>query len=100
MMNKKNKEENGKLWEVFLRPKNGLAHRHCGSVHAADAEMAMIAARNVYTRRNEGQSLWVVPSQDIIASDPDENKQMFEPNENKIYRHPSFYKVPKDVGNM
>ena len=42
------------LWEVFIRPRNGLAHRHCGSLHAADAEMALQAARDVYTRRGEG----------------------------------------------
>ena len=29
------------LWEVFVRARNGLAHRHVGSVHAADAEMAL-----------------------------------------------------------
>jgi len=25
------------LWEVFIRPRRGLAHSHVGSVHAADA---------------------------------------------------------------
>ena len=34
------------LWEVFLRARNGLAHRHVGSIHAADAEMALQAARD------------------------------------------------------
>ena len=42
------------LWEVFIRPRNGLAHKHCGSVHAADEVMALQAARDVYTRRGEG----------------------------------------------
>jgi len=88
------------LWEVFIRSRNGLAHKHVGSVHAADAAMALQAARDVYTRRGEGLSLWVVPSSAITASDPAEKDMMFEPTASKIYRHPTFYKVPDDVGNM
>ena len=88
------------LWEVFIRPRNGLAHKHVGSVHAADAVMALQAARDVYTRRGEGLSLWVVPSTAIIASDPGEKGMMFEPTGSKIYRHPTFYNVPDDVGIM
>jgi ring-1,2-phenylacetyl-CoA epoxidase subunit PaaB len=88
------------LWEVFIRARNGLAHKHVGSVHAADAVMALQAARDVYTRRGEGLSLWVVPSTAIVASDPGEKAMMFEPTASKIYRHPTFYKVPDDVGNM
>ncbi len=88
------------LWEVFIRPPNGLAHKHCGSVHAADAEMALQAARDVYTRRGEGTSVWVVPSAEIVASDPDQKEEMFEPTASKIYRHPTFYKIPDEVGNM
>ena len=88
------------LWEVFIRPRNGLAHKHAGSIHAADAAMALQAARDVYTRRGEGLSLWVVPSSAITASDPSDKDMMFEPTSSKIYRHPTFYKVPDDVGNM
>jgi ring-1,2-phenylacetyl-CoA epoxidase subunit PaaB len=88
------------LWEVFIRSRNGLAHKHVGSVHAADAAMALQAARDVYTRRGEGLSLWVVPSDAIVASDPGEKAMMFEPTGSKIYRHPTFYTVPDDVGNM
>jgi len=88
------------LWEVFIRSRNGLAHKHVGSVHAADANMALQAARDVYTRRGEGLSLWVVPSTALVASDPSDKAMMFEPTASKIYRHPTFYKVPDDVGNM
>jgi ring-1,2-phenylacetyl-CoA epoxidase subunit PaaB len=88
------------LWEVFIRSRNGLAHKHVGSVHAADAVMALQAARDVYTRRGEGLSLWVVPSTAIVASDPSEKAMMFEPTASKIYRHPTFYQVPDDVGNL
>ena len=58
------------LWEVFIRGQHGLNHRHVGSLHAPDAEMAIKNARDVYTRRNEGVSIWVVPSVDITASSP------------------------------
>jgi ring-1,2-phenylacetyl-CoA epoxidase subunit PaaB len=86
------------LWEVFIRARNGLGHRHVGSVHAADAEMALQAARDTYTRRDEGISLWVVPSAAITASDPADEASLFEPA--KPYRHPSFYKLPDEVGDM
>jgi ring-1,2-phenylacetyl-CoA epoxidase subunit PaaA len=88
------------LWEVFIRPRNGLAHRHCGSLHAADAEMALQAARDVYTRRGEGTSIWVVPSAEITASDPKDKDALFEPTAEKIYRHPTFYDIPDEVGHM
>jgi len=88
------------LWEVFIRARNGLSHRHVGSVHAADAEMALQAARDVYTRRGEGLSIWVVPSSAITASDPADKEALFEPTGSKIYRHPTFYDIPDDVGHM
>jgi len=88
------------LWEVFIRTRNGMAHRHVGSVHAADAELALQAARDVYTRRGEGLSIWVVPSKAITASDPSDRDAMFEPTASKPYRHPSFYDIPDDIENM
>lgn len=88
------------LWEVFIRSRNGLSHRHVGSVHAADATMALQAARDTYTRRGEGLSIWVVPSAAIAASDPAEKGMLFEPTASKIYRHPTFYEVPDEVGHM
>ncbi|HET6182216.1 MAG TPA: 1,2-phenylacetyl-CoA epoxidase subunit PaaB [Acetobacteraceae bacterium] len=88
------------LWEVFIRARNGLAHRHVGSIHAADAEMALQAARDTYTRRGEGLSIWVVPSAAITASDPADKGMLFEPADSKAYRHPTFYTVPDEVGHM
>ncbi len=88
------------LWEVFIRPRNGLSHRHCGSVHAADEVLALQAARDVYTRRGEGLSIWVVRSDQITASDPQTKDETFEPTASKIYRHPTFYEIPDEVGNM
>lgn len=88
------------LWEVFIRSRNGLAHKHAGSLHAADAALALQAARDVYTRRGEGLSIWVVPSSAIVASDPTDQDVLFEPTGSKIYRHPTFYEVPDGVGNL
>jgi ring-1,2-phenylacetyl-CoA epoxidase subunit PaaB len=92
--------QNIQLWEVFIRSRNGLAHKHVGSLHAVDATLALQAARDIYTRRGEGLSIWVVPSNAIVASDPAEKGMMFEPAMSKIYRHPTFYDVPDEVGHM
>lgn len=88
------------LWEVFIRSKQGLDHKHVGSLHAADAQMAMENARDVYTRRMEGVSIWVVESKYIHASRPEEAGELFEPAEDKIYRHPTFYQLPDEVNQM
>ena len=88
------------LWEVFVRTRGGLDHRHAGSAHAPDAELALRHARDTYTRRMEGVSLWVVKSSDIIASDPAQAGELFAPAETKIYRHPTFYDLPDAVKHM
>ena len=88
------------LWEVFIRSRNGLAHKHVGSVHAADAKTAIEGARDTYTRRMEGVSLWVVPSTAITASDPAEAGPLFEPAEDKVYRHPTFYSIPDHITHI
>jgi ring-1,2-phenylacetyl-CoA epoxidase subunit PaaB len=88
------------LWEVFIRSRNGLDHKHCGSVHAPDARLALQAARDVYTRRQEGVSIWVVQADHIVASDPDAKAELFDPAEDKIYRHPTFYDIPEGVENL
>lgn len=88
------------LWEIFIRGQHGLAHRHVGSLHAPDAEMAMKNARDVYTRRNEGLSIWIVPSDAIVASSPTKKGPYFEPANAKAYRHPTFFNIPDEVGSM
>jgi len=88
------------LWEVFIRSKQGLSHKHAGSLRAAYAEMAINNARDVYTRRSEGVSIWVVESDKVTASDPSEAGPLFEPSNSKAYRHPTFYEVPEGVKHM
>jgi ring-1,2-phenylacetyl-CoA epoxidase subunit PaaB len=88
------------LWEVFTRARNGLHHQHVGSLHAADAELALENARDVFTRRGEAVSIWVVPSSAITASDPDDAAELFEPALDKAFRHPTYYEVPDGVTNL
>jgi len=95
-------DKTGPLYQVFLRARNGLAPKHVGSLHAVDDEMAFQNARDVYTRRGEALSIWVVPSKAIIASEPAEKDTLLEPStpERKPYRHPTFYDIPDEVGHM
>jgi ring-1,2-phenylacetyl-CoA epoxidase subunit PaaB len=88
------------LWEVFIRSQHGLAHKHVGSLHATDAEMAINHARDVYTRRNEGMSIWVAKAVDISASLPSDKEALFEPATSKLFRHPTFFPMPQDVKNI
>jgi ring-1,2-phenylacetyl-CoA epoxidase subunit PaaB len=88
------------LWEIFIRSKQGLSHKHVGSLRAADAEMAIENARDVYTRRSEGISIWVVESEHVSASSPSEAGPFFEPANSKTYRHPTFYEVPDGIKHM
>ena len=88
------------LYEVFVRGKRGLNHVHVGSLHAADAEMALDHARDLYTRRNEGVSIWVVKADDITATSPAEKDPFFAPAADKVYRHPTFYAIPEEVPHL
>ena len=88
------------LWEVFIRSKQGLDHKHAGSLHAADAKMAIENARDVYTRRMEGVSIWVVESKFVHASNPDEAESFYDPAFDKVYRHPTFYDLPDEIKHM
>jgi len=88
------------LWEIFIRSKQGLDHKHVGSLHAADPQMAIENARDVYTRRMEGISIWAVESKYVHASNPDDGANFYEPAEDKVYRHPTFYDLPDEVKHM
>jgi ring-1,2-phenylacetyl-CoA epoxidase subunit PaaB len=92
--------EDWPLYEVFIRSRAGLEHKHVGSLHAADARMAIEHARDLYTRREEGVSIWAVRSVDIVASDPEDAESLFEPARDKVYRHPTFYQIPDEVKTL
>ncbi len=88
------------LFEVFVRAKRGLNHVHVGSLRAADHDMALHHARDLYTRRNEGVSIWVVLSGDVVASAPDDKDAFFAPSGDKVYRHPTHYSIPGTVPHI
>mgnify|MGYP001168724291 CR=1 FL=1 len=88
------------LWEVFIQKKDGSEHAHAGSVHASDSKMALQNARDIYTRRNEGRSLWVVQTDNIFSTTREEEAEFFDPAEDKIYRTPNFYKMPAGTTNL
>ena len=88
------------LWEVFIRSKQGLSHKHVGSLRAADSEMAIENARDVYTRRSEDISIWVTESNNLFASNPSDADSLYEPSDSKVYRHPTFYDVPDGIEHM
>ena len=84
------------LWEVFVRPRRGLSHTHAGSLHAPDAAMALRNARDLYTRRQEGVSVWVVPATAIVTSDD----PAVTAAPDKPYRHPTYYPVPDGAPHL
>jgi ring-1,2-phenylacetyl-CoA epoxidase subunit PaaB len=91
---------NSPLWEVFVRPSRGTNHVHVGSLHATDSTLALQNARDLYTRRGEGVSIWVVLSSNVVASSPDEKDAFFAPAADKVYRHPTFYAIPDGVEHL
>ncbi len=88
------------LWEVFVRSSRGLSHVHAGSLHAPDETMAVRNARDLYTRRAEGVSVWVVRASDISASDPGLKDEFFESPQGKEYRHATYYKESDAVPHL
>ena len=93
-------EDQGILWEVFIQLRAGRPFKHVGSLHAYDKTMAMKAARDLYTRRNEGNGIWIVKTENIISSDISDRESFFDPSNDKVYRHPTFYKIPDGVKHI
>ncbi|HZD58410.1 MAG TPA: hypothetical protein VE136_16880 [Anaerolineales bacterium] len=54
-------------YQVFLQEKANAPHQDAGSVHAPDSEIALQNARDVFVRRPECVSLWVVPIAEIFS---------------------------------
>ena len=93
-------KDNFPVWEVFIQSKTGATFQHAGNVHAADKEMAIQNARDLYTRRMEGTCIWVVKAEDIVSSNPDDQESFFDPSDDKIYRYPTFFKVSKKAEGL
>ena len=86
--------DNSTIWEVFIQSKNGLPHKHAGNVHAHHTTLAVPPSLPFYTRRNEGSCIWVVKSEHIVSSESEDGEAFFDPSNDKMYRHPTFYTMP------
>ncbi|WP_066758457.1 1,2-phenylacetyl-CoA epoxidase subunit PaaB [Crocinitomix algicola] len=93
-------ESGDKVWEVFVQKKPGLAFKHVGNCHGYDKKMAIQNARDLYTRRGEGRALWVVPAEAIVAVPLDDSDAFFDPADDKVYRHATFYTIPDGVKHL
>ena len=91
---------NWPLWEIFVRSKQGLHHKHVGSLHAESPEHALMYARDCYIRRSEGVSIWVVEATNITASEESDIESFVDPMDDKTYRHATHYVLPDQVDNM
>jgi ring-1,2-phenylacetyl-CoA epoxidase subunit PaaB len=87
------------IWEVFIQKGTG-PFKHEGSIHASDKKMALENARDIYTRRGEGRHIWVVPSACIASTTVEDEAEFFDPADDKIYRHPTFYVMPEGAKNI
>jgi len=87
-----------KVFEVFHQQARGEPHVHVGSIHAPDAEMALVLAKEQYSRRQACVNLWVVPAEAILATDY-ENDDIFERGTDKSYRESWGYKTPKTISH-
>jgi ring-1,2-phenylacetyl-CoA epoxidase subunit PaaB len=79
-------------YEVFHQKKRGQQHVHAGIVHAPDAELALIYAKEQFARRGQTSNLWVVASKHVAATEYSDD-DIFTTTEEKLYRDPASYKV-------
>lgn len=96
-MSQNKNDSQWQLWEVFTQQKQGGPHEHAGSVRAPDKEIALLNARDVYCRRKEAVNIWVVKTENIVASAPEDAGSFFDPANDKAYRNPNFYKTPEGI---
>ena len=84
----------GRCGRCSSGPGAGCRTRTSAACTPPTRRLALRNARDLYTRRQEGVSIWVVPAAAITASSPDEKDAFFDPAADKVYRHPTFYEVP------
>ena len=58
------------VWEVFRQDRNGQPFEHAGSVVAPDEGLAEVYARELYSRRQESEALWLVAREAIHPLEP------------------------------
>src|SRR5512139_2870621 len=77
-------------YQVFVQEAEGKPHMDYGSVHASDAELALLNARDVFARRPECISMWVVPAEGIysITAEQLKERKISEPEGQKTSVEP------------
>lgn len=68
-------------WEVLKQDAEGKPHQAVGSVHAADAEHALLMARTVFARRPSAVSMWVAPAASVRSFTAQELAEREAPTE-------------------
>ncbi len=86
-------------YEVFHQKKRGDQHEHVGIVHAPNDEMALLFAKDQYARRGICVNIWVVKSENVIASSYDDT-DIFLIAPEKIYREAGGYKVMDKINKF
>ncbi len=79
-------------WEVFHQEKKGKQVIHVGVVHASSPDMALMMAKEAFSRRGKTTNLWVVKTSDVFTFDA-EDEDIFETTIEKVHREPGYYKV-------
>lgn len=87
-----NEMDHFQTYEVFEQKKRGTHHIHVGSVHAPSSELAMMFAKEQYTRRGQCVNLWVVKTSEVFVTQY-EDSDIFETTSLKTHRDPNSYKV-------
>lgn len=89
-------------YQVFLQVRSGEPYQEVGSVHAPDAELALLNARDVFVRRPECHGFWVVPVEAISSYTAERGAPQIEAGESHT-GNPQPYHVfrkPKPASPM
>lgn len=85
-----------RIFAVFRQDTKNDPHVHVGDVHASDAEMALMLAKEQFARRDPCVNLWVVPYTAIGATAYDD-ADIFEPTTDKSYRFGGSYREQQRI---
>ena len=85
---------------VFIHPNTLVLFLQAVSLHAADKEMALQNARDLYNRRQEGTCIWEEKAEHIVSSNSEDREPFFDPADDKVYRYPTFFKVSKKAKGL
>ena len=56
-----------------------------------------LVTQEMFTQEDKKVSIWVVPAEAITASSPKDSEALFDPANDKVYRHPIFFVLPDEL---